>query len=336
MLLLCLPFPLTLDSCTQINLHAATGQYSLQPMGVHCDVRQVCQVLCLPQELQPAAPAAAVRAAKLAEAASAPLSAAVSGQPAQQGHQHKAVGAEACGTQQEDVAGGSSSGQAAAAAAAADAAAEGLKQVQQLLEAGLRGLCLDEAGAVVEVGWAKQRTVPAKWLHNAACIPLGGRAATGSLQLIGCGGGTQQPPQQQQQRRLAELLPGYPAQQDGLPLHWLPAGSAAVVAAAAHGSVLRLQRLPAAEGRLLSALQAELLQHLLTRGMLLGAAAGQAQHEVVDARVFAALFCLPYPAQLLVLQSCAVSAGCWPQQPGGVQLLLDGVRSRLLCCLAGC
>jgi hypothetical protein len=360
--------------CLQVNLHVATGQYSLQPVGMHCDVRQVPQVLCLPQALQPAAPAAVVRAAKLADAMSMLLSAPGDGsqqhsdkglrsqqQPQRAAGVAAADGAGAVGgmgmRQQEVERGGGSQPAVTAAAASADAA--GVEQLQQMLEAGLHALCLDEDGAVVEFGWARQRTVPARWMRTTACMPLGGTAAVGSLHVVpgSAGGGAAAAQQQQGEgKRLVQLLPGDPAERDGLPLHWLgfshPDRAAAVIAAAANGSVTCLQRLPAAEGQLLLALQQVLLQHPLTSGMVLGgqqllkqeqaqqqvrqktaspaataAAPTGARGSIVDAKVLSVFLCLPHRVQLLLLDSAL-----WPAAGADsvhACLLQDGLRCRL-------
>lgn len=345
----------------QVNLHAATGQYSLQPIGMHCDVRQVSQVMCLPQALQPPAPAAVARTVKLAEASTAPLPAAGHRRQGQQQSLTAAATAIAA------VVGGRASGNQLPAAKDGS-----LNQVQQMLEAGLRGLCLDEEGAVVEFGWARQRTVPAKWMRTLTCVPLGGRAAAGSLHAVGsslaasCGKQPQRP-QQPQGARLTELLPGQPAEQDGLPWHWLPLThcrtAPAVVAAAANGRVVCLQRLPAAEAHLLSALQQLLLRHPLTSSMILGrrhllpeepaqqqlgqqtaAAAGAPssskgqpvgltprQLGVVDAKVLSVFLCLPYRMQQLLLDSSAWQVCCRGGDPHicGAAQLQDELRCRL-------
>jgi hypothetical protein len=178
------------------------------------------------------------------------------------------------------------SGTSSVAAAAAAEEAERAKQVlfvQEMAEAGLRGLCLDDAGAVVEFGWARQRSVPAKWMRSLACMPLPGQAARGSMSVTRgsscCVGGWQSGlaglanPQQQQQQRLSEVLPRQRAEPDGMPGHWLgyPYSNAAasVVVAAASGSVVQLQRLSGVEGELLATLQQLLLRHPLTRALVL-------------------------------------------------------------------
>jgi hypothetical protein len=166
--------------------------------------------------------------------------------------------------------------------------------------------------------------------------------------------------------QLPQLLPGQPGQQDGLPLHWCglrtqPArAAAAVVAAAADGSVLHMVRLPAAEGQLLWALQQVLLRHPLTSNLVLGgrerlllaeqsqgnvlqgvsAAGGRPavgitprQLGMVDANILRLFLMLPYPLQQLLLDSMIAGQGQrigagGRGSPGG-QLLLDGLRCRL-------
>lgn len=359
----------------QVNLHAATGQYALQPVGSHTDVRQASQVLCLPHALQPPARAAVMKAAALAQASSAslplaPMTPEQHGRQRtaqrQQHHQQNAPAGPAEHQQQQQPDVGRRGGNRPAPAADD----ERLKQVQQMMEAGLRGLCLDEAGAVVEFGWARQRNVPAKWLRTTACIPLPGKAANGSLQTVGeeCWpyGVLSQPGQWPRgTTQLTQLLPGQPGQQDGLPLHWcgLPAqparAAAAVVAAAADGTVLHMVRLPAAEGQLLWSLQQLLLRHPLTSNLVLGgkerlvlaeqsqgnvqlhgvsAAGGRPavgitprQLGMVDANILRLFLVLPYPLQQLLLDS--VTAGQGQRSGGGGspggQLLLDGLRCRL-------
>jgi hypothetical protein len=344
---------------------------------MHYDVRHVPQVLCLPQVLRPAAPAAVVRAAKLADAMSTLLSAPGDGlqepsvedvrsqQPQRDADVAAADGAGAMGAMRmrQGVVGRGGGSQSVTAAAVASADAGGMVQLQRMLEAGLHALCLDEAGAVVEFGWARQRTVPARWMRTTACMPLGGKAAVGSLHIVSgsAGGGAAAAEQQHSEsKRLVQLLPGDPAERDGLPLHWLrcwhPDRAAAVIAAAANGSVTCLQRLPPAEGQLLLALQKVLLQHPLTSGMLLGgqrlleqeqvqeqlrkktassaaaaaaaAAAAGSRGGVVDAKVLSVLLCLPHRLQLLLLDSSALlpQAGA---DTGHACLLQDGLRCRV-------
>lgn len=307
----------------QVTLHEP-GQYSLQAVGMHCDVRRTSQAVWLPPVLMPPATAAAVRAVQLAEAAAAPLLPASSSGTAtgQAGLTHgQAAGSSSSGgvaagpapqhvEQQQQQQSGAGRGRAvdAAAAASGDAGAA-CKQVQQLLEAGMRGVGLDDGGAVVEFGWARQRTAPARWLQTAACVQLGGSAAAGSLQVL-AGGAEQRPVgsgscgqaaavgvglqglqsagaaaglQSDLGGRFQGLLPRAAPEEDGVPQHWAAAGQLglargpAILAASHSGRVLQLQRLPPGEGQLLLRLQDVLLRHPLTSSMVLGRQQGDSR-----------------------------------------------------------
>lgn len=372
----------------QVNVHASTGQHSLQPVGVHCDVRPVSQVMVLPAALQPPAPSAVRRAVKLAEAAAAPLPIAPSSAPAAQQAQQQGVAGSSSAVEDmqqdqelqeqlwEEHLHAAAGVPSLPAAAVMDA--ETAQQVQQMVEAGLRGMCLDDRGAVVEIGWARQRTVPARWLHTNACMPLGGKAAYGSMHVVGDGGaGCSSRTELQPVPPVTQLLPGSPPTHDGVPLHWLvtspwlsasggggcadaSGAAASVVAAAVSGRVLHLQRLPAAEGRVLHALQRALLSHPLTRQMLLAAGADQRQDNmscntaaaagalgacgVVDASVLCVLLVLPYRLQLLLLDSVVACGGVGGAESGVAavgadederRLLVDGLRCRLQLLAAG-
>jgi len=360
----------TLAVLLQVSCDASSGQYSLQAVGVHCHVLTALQVLALPPSLQAPAPAAAARAAKLAEAAAVPLP------PVERRLGGSSSSSRRALQQQQEVGvpvtGGE--GRSAAAAisqeAAAAAGAEAARQMRQLVEAGLRGICLDEAG-MVEFAWTRQRTAPARWLRTVAGVPLGARAAGGSLQVLPGGSSSNSSKQgaKGSVRGFVELLPGEMAEEDGLPVHWVveprPGRGAAVVAASKTGRVLHLQRLTAAEGRLLLALQDVLLMHPLTGPMVLGrqqlleqqlqgrdgvvlgpsGVEGQVQAEavglharrlgVVDAQVLGLFLLLPYDMQLLLLDSVLPQHGrgwCGGVQgvvSGEAQLLQDGLRCRL-------
>lgn len=241
--------------------------------------------------------------------------------------------------------GGGRSAAAVSPQEAAAADAEAVRQMRQLVEAGLRGICLDEAG-VVEFAWARQRMAPARWMRTVASVPLGARAAGGSLQVLPGGSSSSSSSMQGAKgsvRGFSELLPGEGPEEDGLPVHWVveprPGRGAAVVAASRTGRVLHLQRLTATEGRLLLALQDVLLTHPLTSRMVLGrqqlleqqlqgrdgvvlgpgGVEGQVQSGpvgmhtrrlgVVDAQVLGLFLLLPYDMQLLLLDSVLPQQG---------------------------
>jgi hypothetical protein len=255
----------------QIEVHPETGQVGITAVAAHDDVRPTAQVACLPPLPGLSTCSAAAAAAAADAAAKKPT-----------GNSSSSRGAASNGLSELDVA------RAAAVARA-------------------HGLCLDSRGFVVEVSWAKQRTVPVKCLQTLACIPLDSSAA--SMQVLpvaaGSGSGTTGSSSSSAAdwfcRSLYALLDN-----EDIQLHWqnpLAAGSAAAAAACSNaadgphagaaaagsavaaagvaassavvasrsGAVLHLQKLPAQEGRLLLHLQQLLLQHPLTRGLCIGA-----------------------------------------------------------------